>query len=210
MTITEISETIINIGLMTTISVLFLYMVITLFNLFIQWLKNRNSIKSHDEGIKKRFEVDVKIHALLRDFQQCHNCQRVHVVEFSNSVMSVAYLPFRYMNCTYEAHDLDVKYTAKFIDKLSTSLFSTFFVRLRDEDTLQLDTENPDPTLGGAVYDVMINSGERYGLYCLITYKDKPIGYVAMRSEDPFTNEDSEDLEELAAKLLILLTVCEK
>lgn len=210
MSVLETVKLILEYGVMTVICAVFIIMAIILFKVFIDKFTDKGRKRTHDAGISKRFEVDEEVQSLLNKFQEDHNCERVHIVEFSNSVTSVAYLPFRYMNCTYEVHDFSVPYTAKFIDKLSTSLFTPFFMRLKKDPILALDVENPDKSLGGAVYDVMQNSGERFGLFTLILNRNRPIGYVAMRSSKCFTQSDKQDLFNLSAKLSVLLGVMDK
>lgn len=207
MSVAEIVKLILEYGIMAVICAIFIMMAV---KLFIRNLNDKNDRHAHNTGIAKRFEIDEEVQKLLYKFQEVHECERVHVVEFSNSVVSVAYLPFRYMNCTYEVHDFSVPTKAKFIDKLSTSLFTPFFLKLKEKPVLKLDAKNPDKKLGGAVYDVMINSGEQFGLFTLILNKNRPIGYVAMRSSKDFNKSDESDLTELSAKLSILLGVLDK
>lgn len=210
MSVLEIIKLILEYGVMTVICAVFIIMAIIMFKILVERFTDKGRKKDHDLRIAKRFEVDEQIYKLLYDFQVKHSCERVHVVEFSNSVTSVAYLPFRYMNCTYEVHDFSVPNKAKFIDKLSTSLFTPFFVKLKQNPTVALDINNPDKEMGGAVYDTMQNSGEQYGLFTLLLSKDRPIGYVAMRSSAQFNQRDEGDLRELSGKVSSLLSVYDK
>ena len=208
---TEISKTISEFGIMIVICSIFLYTAVRLINLFIKNLETRLKDKKHDELIDIRMSVNRKVQSLIDQFLEEHDSERIHVVEFSNSVMSVAYLPFKYMSCTYEVYRIGKSPTASKIDHISTSLFTAFFGKLYDADYLVLDSHNPDHTLGGAIYDIIDASGESKGLYVILrTSKGKALGYVAVRKDENFSSEDIEDVQVLASKLSALLGVADK
>lgn len=125
---TEISKTISEFGIMIVICSIFLYTAVRLINIFIKNLETRLKDKKHDELIDIRMSVNTKVQSLIDQFLEEHDSDRIHVVEFSNSVMSVAYLPFKYMSCTYEVYRIGKSPTASKIDHISTSLFTAFLV----------------------------------------------------------------------------------
>lgn len=207
----EISKAVSEFGIMIVICSIFLYTAVRLINLFIKNLDTRLRDKKHDELIDIRMSVNQKVQSLIDQFLEDHDSDRIHVVEFSNSVVSVAYLPFKYMSCTYEVYRIGKSSTASKIDHLSTSLFTAFFEKLYDADYLMLDVNNKDKSLGGSIYDIVSASGESRGLYAILrTSKGKALGYVAVRKDSDFSQDDIEDIQILSSKLSALLGVVDK
>lgn len=197
-------------GMTLIISALFVYVAIRLINLGLNWAENRLRASSHDESIELRSRVGSKIQYLISQFLENHDGHRVQVIEFSNSVMSIAYLPFRYMTCTYEVNTLDLKGCAKMIDKMSTSLFTQFFDNIQSETCCEFDISNHNKLVGGAMYDLMNEMGEHKCLCMLLkTAKGLPIGYIAFYKNDPFTRKDKQDIDNLASSIQSLLCVAQ-
>lgn len=206
-----LSKLITEFGIMVVICSIFLYTAVRVINIFLKNLDNRLRDKKHDELIDIRMSVNQKVQSLIDQFLEEHEGDRIHVIEFSNSVLSVAYLPFKYMSCTYEVYRIGKSPTASKIDHLSTSLFTSFFEKLYDSDYLILDVNNKDKSLGGSIYDIVNASGEDKGLYAILrTSKGKALGYVALRKDEDFSNDDIEDIQVLASKLSALLGVADK
>lgn len=206
-----LSKLITEFGIMVVICSIFLYTAVRVINIFLKNLDNRLRDKKHDELIDIRMSVNQKVQSLIDQFLEEHEGDRIHVIEFSNSVLSVAYLPFKYMSCTYEVYRIGKSPTASRIDHLSTSLFTSFFEKLYDLDYLILDVNNKDKSLGGSIYDIVSASGEAKGLYAILrTSKGKALGYVALRKDEDFSNDDIEDIQVLASKLSALLGVADK
>ena len=120
MTIPEMSKAITEFGIMIVICAIFLYTAVRLINVFMKSLDSRIINKKHDELIDIRMSVNQKVQSLIDDYLESHDSDRVHVIEFTNSVMSVAYLPFKYMSCTYEVYRIGKAATANKIDHIST------------------------------------------------------------------------------------------
>lgn len=207
-TLEEILNFIADFGIMVLISGIFLYVIIRLINLLFKYLDNKVRNKKHDKLLDVRKTVNEKVQYLIEQFLETHQGDRIHVVEFSNSVMSVAYLPFKYMNCTYEVYAMGKATTSGVIDRLSTSLFTSFFSQMYKDEYIILDEQNPDHKLGGAVYDLMHKGGERRALCAVIkTAKGKSLGYVAFKKDDEFSQHEVSDILVLADKLAALLGI---
>ena len=89
-------------GVMLVIVGIFLYVVVKVINIWLSRYEKSSESKTHDELLNMRATIGNNIQQIIHEaLLQC-NGNRIHVIEFSNSVMSVAYLPFRYMTCTYE------------------------------------------------------------------------------------------------------------
>lgn len=207
----DIAKAISEFGVLIIIAAVVIYALIKLINFIFKWLDNKLGNKSHDELIEVRREISKQIQGDISEFLNKHSANRVHVVEFSNTVSSVAYLPFKYMNCTYEVYKLGKHSTASNIDKLPTSLFVEFFTAMYDNGHVILDIEEPDMTLGGTVYDLMAAESARHIVCTLMkTHRGKAIGYVAFERDDEFTKEDLADLTDLSDRIGALLSVSDK
>ena len=210
MSIIEIITSITDHGLSFVISGIFLYVVIKFINLgFSRFTKSLNN-KQHDKLLAMRAEIDEEANTLIHDFLVSHHGTRVQIVEFTNSVMSVAYLPFKYMSCTYEVIAYGNKPEAKRIDKLSTSLFSPFIAKMSRHITLLLNDDEA-ASLSGAVHDVFEGLGSKHQLCAILrTQKDKAIGFVTLGTERDIEDQDITDIKILASQLSALLGVLDK
>lgn len=165
----------------------------------------------HDELIDLRTKISRDIQQLINTTLNEMDWERIHIVEFSNSMMSVAYLPFRYMTCTYEVFCLGKSGTGAKIDRLSTSLFTTFFTQLHDTGWCLMDLNNSDSQVCGAMRDLMISNNETKSLSAaIVSPKGKSLGYVSVKDEKGFSQEDIEAVLTLADQVAVLLGVVDK
>lgn len=194
-------------GLAFVISGIFLYIIIRAVNLVFDKLSTSKNNKRHDKLLAMRTEIDIEVYSLIREFLTAHKGTRVQVIEFTNSVTSVAYLPFRYMSCTYEVVSYGKSPEARRIDKLSTSLFSPFLALLSKNETFMLDDGTADE-LSGAVHDIFASMGSKYQLCSILkSQKIKSIGFVCFCKEDEISGTDIMDIKILASQLSALLGV---
>lgn len=198
-------------GPLIVMSGTFLYFIIRLMNIFFQFIENKMGKVRHDKALSIREEVGLKVQSLIGDFLQVCDGDRVQVIEFSNSVMSIAYLPFKYMSCTYEVYKFGKSPIGHRMDRMATSLFSTFFGQMEDCAYCKFDVENKPPYMGGAMYDIMLQSGSRRELCSkLVTSKGKFIGYISLMKDEEFTDLDIERIQEVSTKVTTLLSVLDR
>lgn len=197
-------------GLSLVLSAIVIYVVIRVLKIQFDRLAESNKRKAHDNALALRGEIDENVYELLNQFIREHHGQRLHVIEFTNSVTSVAYLPFKYMSCTYEVVSYGNKPEARCIDKLSTSLFSPFLSKLGKTSHVVLDGENVE-SLPGVMHDLYEQIGGRYMLSVMLkSGKDKCIGYVAFYTNREIEKKDIHDLISAGSKLSTLLGVLDK
>lgn len=206
-TITKVAE----LGVLVCIAGIFLYTAIRVINIFLDGLSRKIKNKRHDQLLDLRSKLSIQIQSLIDVFLSDRSGDRVQVIEFSNSVVSVAYLPFKYMTCTYEVYKLGVPSTKQRIDRLSTSLFTPFFQALHPQGWCKFDTGKPEQIQCGAMRDIMIANGDTHSLYALIkTPRGKSIGYVSLKRETDFNEEDIDAILTLADQLAVLLGAVDK
>ena len=206
----EVVKAIGEYGLSLMLSAIVVYVIIKLLKIWFYKLAETNKRKAHDNALALRSEIDEQVYEVLDDFIRGHHGMRVHVVEFTNSVTSVAYLPFKYMSCTYEVITYGTKPEARCIDKLSTSLFSPFLSKLGKNAYLILDGETIQET-SGVLHDLYQQIGGRFMLSVMLkSSRDKCIGYVAFYKDKEVEDKDIEDLIEVGSKLSALLGVLDK
>ena len=208
---TELVKWIADYGVLVIIAAIFLYAAIRLINMGLGTLSERLSRKKHDNLINARLKLSDKIQALIGHYLAISNASRVSVIEFSNTVMSVAYLPFRYMTCTYEVHDFGKTAMGHKIDRISTSLFTPFFMKLQDSKCCVFDINDKSTLVGGAMCDLMRSQGEHLALCIgLTTPKGKAIGYIQATSDDKFDDKDIADIKVLGEQIALLLSIEDK
>ena len=208
--IQTVAKFITDYGLMILISAIFIYVVIKFIGIGFKFLETKFTTKRHDQMLDIRSEINKQVQRLITSELRKSDATRIHVIEFSNSVMSVAYLPFKYMTCTYEVHKLGVSSTGHKIDKLSTSLFTPFFTELNEHEYCIFNIDDPHTTMGGAMCDLMEAQDEHQALcVAMKTPRGKHIGYVEMIKEDEFTGTDIDDMQHLSQQISALLSIAE-
>ena len=203
-------------GIMIVICAIFLYAAIKFINIGINALQDklnqRKERRSHESRMSLREGVDEQITELLNEYFRIIGGNRIQIMEFSNSVTSVAYLPFKYMTCTYEAVGINIPSTATNISKLPTSLYAKFFKYLYDNLHCIVDLDDPNAVeFSGAFYSLMRDNGDKCSLCAIIKdSRGKALGYVSLQdSTNTFTDEDIVRMDELAMKLSPLLGIAE-
>lgn len=190
---------------------IFLYTIIRLINMGLGYLDKKLGNKKHDKDLNLRQQVGVEVSELLHKLRADCNADRVQVIEFSNSVMSVAFLPFRYMTCTYEVYKFGKTGLGHRIDHISTSLFASFFESMERSPVTAFSLDTKEPMMGGAMYDIMKEDGSKRALCCkMMSEKNKFIGYICVLKDEPFTSDDSEALQLAAVNVTSLLSILDK
>lgn len=206
-TITMITDYGISIVLLAIV----VYVIIKSVNLVFQYVDSKICNVKHDKGLQIRQEVDNRIDELISSFVETHGGHRIQVIEFSNTVQSVAYLPFKYMTCTYEVCAIDSESTAHMVDHLPTSLFSSLFakhVKIRPHKPAEFYLN--EKLKGTALYHILDKMGEHQILCNLLeTPKNKDIGLIVFYKHDPYTDSDRADIDDLSKSIQSLLSVME-
>lgn len=209
--VVDIGKSINELGILVILGAVFVYAAIKTLNLVFEYFQNKVKNKKHDQLLEARTKIDSQVQEMIDKFLEHYGGNRIHVVEFSNSVMSVAYLPFRYMSCTYECYSVGKNAVGSKIDHLSTSLFTAFFNNLNGKDYCIFDTSNKDMQVGGAMYDIMTECKEKRALCTLMTsHTGKNIGYIALYKDGDFSEEEIEDIRSLSDRVSALLSVADK
>lgn len=197
-------------GLSLILSAIVIYVIIKVIKIQFDKAQVASTRKEHDAALALRSEVDEKVYEILNSFIETHHGLRLQVIEFTNTVTSVAYLPFKYMSCTYEVVSYGNKPEARCIDKLSTSLFSPFLSKLGKEKYLVLNHDEAE-AMSGVVHDLYEQiGGENMLCVMLKSDKEKCIGYVALYKDKPVEDKDIDDLLLIGSKLSALLGVLDK
>ena len=198
-------------GAMLVLSGVFLYFIIRVINIFVRYLEKKLGRKSHDASLQIRNDVSSKVQSIISQYLQDCDGDRLQIIEFSNSVVSVAYLPFKYMTCTYEVYKYGEVPASNYIDHVSTSLFTPFFDSLQDRDYCIFDVDSKTPPMGGVMYDIMKSEGQKKSLCAMLrTTKGKYIGYIALMKDSMITDSDIAAIKVLSSKVSALLGILDK
>lgn len=209
--IVALCKSISELGILVILGAVFIYAAIKALNLLFEFIGSRIRDKQHDRLLEERTTIDKKVQQLIEVFLEAHHGGRIQVIEFSNSVMSVAYLPFRYMSCTYECYAIGRRAEASRIDHLSTSLFTAFFGKLYDVDYAIFTADDGPMLLGGAMHEILVDCKETKELCTLMTsHTGKNIGFIAFYKDGEFVQDDVEDVQVLAEQISALLGVADR
>ena len=198
-------------GISVVLSSLFLFIIFKSANIAFKYFEDKYNDKKHTQKLDIRSNVSEEIQDLIDLFLVQSRGNRVMVIEFSNSDSSVAYLPFKFMTCTYEVCRQKLFPMAQKINRLTTSLFTTFFSSLNQNDYCIFDMKSKDVRMGGAMYDLMLEQKEKKSL-CVMMYtlKGKALGYVTLKKDEDFTENDIKGIQLLAKQISALLSVTDK
>ena len=198
-------------GLAIILAGIVVYVVIRVVNILLKRFENLFGSRTHDKLIDIRNDINLKVQSLINQFLFDHDGDRVQVIEFSNSVMSVAYLPFKYMTCTYEVYRIGKSPGATKIDRISTSLFTKFFASLYSNDFLLVNSQNPNENIEQSIYDLLDEPEDPISL-CLIlkTSKGKSLGCISFKKSKGIDQNDIDDGLVLAEKVSALLGITDK
>ncbi len=200
-----------DVGALVVIAGLFLYIIFRVSNIILRVWENKVRSKDHDKLLDIRADIGIHIQTLLDNYLNDSSCDRIEVIEFSNSVMSVAYLPFKYMTCTYESYQFGQRAMGHMIDRISTSLFTQFFLTLQDKPYCIFDTSDTSIPMGGAMHDILEQQGATKSLCVMLkTSKGKSIGYVTAKKSTMFDDADIENIQSVADQISALLSVADK
>lgn len=207
--ILHLTKALADVGVTIVIAGIFLYGVIKLMSIGLNTLSNRLDRKNHDKLLDLRTEIDEKVNNEISEFFRLHEGKRLQLIEFTNTVTSVAYLPFKYMQCTHEVFGYEDSSEARNIDKLSTSLFSPFFSSLaKNAYVIVKQAGEADGIQNGSIHDLFHSMGMDNSLCVMLkTTRKKAIGYVAFASEKYFSEQDIADMLDLGNRLSGLLSV---
>lgn len=211
MEISELIKAIAEVGVLVVIAAVFLYTVIRFINLGFKRLNNKLIESTHDKNLDIRTNVNQQIQKLLQTAINQLDVKRIEVIEFSNSVISVANMPFKYMTCTYEVYKLGETAIGHKIDRISTSLFTAFFTKLQSQDYYIFKLNDENHQMYGAMYDLLNEQQETQSLCDMMkTNKGKAIGYITMKKDSEFTQKDIDTIQSLSERVCALLSVLDR
>lgn len=210
MSFLEVLKHVTDYGLSVVLSAIVIYVILKVIKVQFDKIQASTRRKEHDAALNLRSHIDEEVYEVLNNFIEEHHGLRLQVIEFTNTVTSVAYLPFKYMSCTYEVVSYGTKPEARCIDKLSTSLFSPFLSKLGKEDYMILNHDTAEE-MSGVVHDLYEQiGGENVVAVMLKSDREKCIGYVALYKDKPVDDKDVNDLISVGSKLSTLLGVMDK
>lgn len=219
MNIPDVAQQISEVGVLVVIAAVFMYLSVRLINVFIHWLNGTLSHpkvnkKQHAKAMEDRDRIGLQVQSHIEQFIEDFGGSRIQVLEFSNSVQSIAYLPFKYMSCTYEVCQMGNPSKGATIDKIPTSLFSPFFSELHKEDQIVMKLDEMNKAYGRAIYDLLESSaGPDEGdavCHMLKNRYDKAIGLLIYRPGDELLEYEGVELENLATRISTLLSIRDK
>lgn len=208
MSIGDMIKAIADNGITVVICAVAIWVVCKLISIAFQRMTDKSNNKKHDKLIDIRNEIGKEIQVLLDEFITNSGGKGIQVIEFSNSVSSVAFLPFRYMTCTYESCRFGVPSIGNKIDHISTSLFTPFFNSMQNKQYCIFGVNSKDNPMGGAMYDLFLSLDISKSLCAMLcTIKGKAVGYVTFQRDEDFTEADIQGIQALSKQLQALLCV---
>lgn len=211
MSIGEMIKAVADNGITVVICAVAIWVVCKLIGIAFQRMTLRSNNKKHDELISIRDEVGKEIQTLLDQFITSSGGSSIQVIEFSNSVSSVAFLPFRYMTCTYESCRFGVPSVGNKIDHMSTSLFTPFFNSMQNKEFCIFDVNSKDNMMGGAMYDLFLSLDTNKSLCSMLcTTKGKAVGYISFQRDEDFTEKDMQRIQSLSKQVQALLCIVDR
>lgn len=192
----EIVSLIENNGLAITISAIVIFFAIKFGNLGFDYIKSKLSIKEHDKNFQLRTDIDEAVNGIVERAVLRLNACRVYVFEFGNGTDTIGGLPFRYMNCTYEALNQGARSEVDRRQHMSLSLLSKFIKKLIDDDYIVMDINNKTEDYSSYIWGII---EERKILKTIrikiVDKKRNVIGYLGVDYCDGREMPDNETLD---------------
>jgi hypothetical protein len=159
-----------------------------------------------DKSLERRGEVDSKVQYLIDEALINTGARRVTIMEFHNKSANLAHLPFCFMSCTYETYKEGLPPIAQSLQNISASLYSIFLTSLQISPYLVLDADNRDPAKARMAYELLTFQNEKKAL-CVVfrNPKKQAIGYVTLKKNEDFKDEDVFIMRDLAQQMGSLL-----
>jgi hypothetical protein len=153
----------------------------------------------------KYSEKETRINTLLNGTLIKSAGERVTVIKFFGPNRTMPYIPYSFMSCLYEAAKPGKQPADQIISQIPISLYIKFLKNFMD-DSIVINPQRPDYAVSEAGYDLVAAQGETGGLYIMLkNIRLKPIGYLSLYKNDPFTDDDKRTLSDLAASLIPLI-----
>ena len=167
-----------------------------------------------EKATKKREHANNVMQDLLNTTLATLMGDRLQVIEFTNTITTVAMLPYRYMTCTYESMAPGKKPMASTIKDELATLYSDFLTALRLKSYVVLNAEKRSDKFTPAIYDLIGKRFANQSLYVSIDDRKtkEPIGILSYDTSNPsgFCDKEITTLRGLAAQLSLLLTMWEE
>jgi len=163
---------------------------------------------------RKREHANKVIQDLLNVTLASLGGDRLQVIEFTNSIETIACLPFKYMTCSYESMALGKAPAADTIRDELTTLYSDFLTQVRLKSFVVLNSEKRSEKFTPAIYHLIGKRVANQSLYIGIEDKKtkEPLGLLSydISNLTGFCDKDITTLRGLAAQLSVYLTIWEE
>lgn len=197
-------------GLAVAISVIVIYGMYQLMNIFIDKLRDKVGMKSHDQLLDIRSKINMRVQNVIDIARIKTNSYRISVYEFHNGHMNIGGLPFLKMTNTYQSYTDTTIVTQGLLSDIPLSLLNKSVNSLISRDYLILDSTNKSADLAILAYDLLEQQGASKGLYIKITdHNKKVIGFVVMHvcGDTNITTTDIDVIDDLSIELGALLSM---
>lgn len=191
-----------------------IYITIEIMKYFLKRVtSSKNATHKMDDHFNRELKREMAnntLYDILETARLDMDGDRMQVFEFSNGTHAVSFLPFKYMDVTYEVHSVKLSPIADTHKRILTSLFGTFYSRLSSSAVVDLNLYEKDLTIPSSVYHNMDKRAAIRSLSAAIRHPNtrRVIGFVNIdrSTEEKFSTEQGKKLETLAATIATYLT----
>jgi len=128
--------------------------------------------------------------------------ERVTVIKFHGHKTVLEYIPYSFLSCQYEAAKKGKQPANQIIYQIPISEHIKFLKNLRNGHII-LDPQHPNPAVSEEAYRLITAQGEAKGLYFILkNSSQKPVGFVSLKKNDDFTEDDFKIMSDLAVNLI--------
>ena len=139
------------------------------------------------------------------------NAERLQIVEYTNTIETVAFVPKKFMSCTYESYADGKLPACNTIKNEFTSHYVKFLTKLRLEHCLVLNLHDQQPEYSKNIYDLMDSRNASVSLYVLILDKktQQALGFVSYDKHgfSEFSAKEAKEMQKLAEELAVHLNL---
>ena len=139
------------------------------------------------------------------------DADRLQIVEYTNTIETVALVPKKYMSCTYEAYKEGKSPAGNTIRNEFTSHYVNFLTKLRLEHCIALNVHNQVAEFSKNIYSLMDLRWATQSLYALIldSRTQQALGFVSYDKSGfgGFSAKEVNELKKLSNELAVHLSL---
>jgi hypothetical protein len=158
--------------------------------------------KLSETVVEKDIDLNYEVQQLIHDVMLVAHADRIGIMEFHNGQQSISGIPWLRMSMKYEDCRVGLLPIAEQLQAHHTSLYPVFLKGLFSHEYVILDDNHRDASKADTAYELLVLQEESHSLcVALRDLHGSPMGYVTLKKNTDFSDEDIAEMKSLADTL---------